>query len=107
MAPNQSPNQNPNNAQESNEATAEMPGKKKVARYDLKAESRHVLDFLTRCSRYEADAVRVVATSVDTSGQVVKQLSADDTNASATSSHTVQTSPSQRWRNFRCIATHR
>jgi hypothetical protein len=57
--------------------TAE-PNKKK--RSEIKSGPTAVIEFLNRCTRFQADAVRVIVSSIDEDGNT-KDISPDDTDA--------------------------
>jgi hypothetical protein len=58
--------------------TAE-PNKKKK-RSEIKSGPTAVIEFLNRCTRFQADAVRVIVSSIDEDGNA-KDISPDDTDA--------------------------
>jgi hypothetical protein len=53
---------------------------KKKKRSEIKSGPTAVIEFLNRCTRFQADAVRVIVSSIDEDGNT-KDISPDDTDA--------------------------
>jgi hypothetical protein len=62
------------------QSTETAEPKKKKKRSEIKSGPTAVIEFLNRCTRFQADAVRVIVSSIDEDGNT-KDISPDDTDA--------------------------